>query len=67
MNNANDNCVIMVLTATSIFLSNFYIPQTAPKCTSFPCLIFEDNFDMLDFTKWRHEITAGGGGVSDYI
>jgi hypothetical protein len=27
-------------------------------------LIFEDNFDFLDFGKWEHEINADGGGVS---
>ena len=25
-------------------------------------LIFEDNFDFLDFDKWEHEITMAGGG-----
>ena len=25
-------------------------------------IIFEDNFDKLDFNKWQHEITMGGGG-----
>lgn len=25
-------------------------------------LVFEDNFDFLDFTKWRHDITLAGGG-----
>jgi len=25
-------------------------------------LIFEDNFDTLDFDKWEHEITMSGGG-----
>jgi beta-glucanase (GH16 family) len=25
-------------------------------------IIFEDNFDFLDFTKWRHDITLAGGG-----
>ena len=25
-------------------------------------LVFEDNFDDLDFSKWRHDITLGGGG-----
>jgi len=25
-------------------------------------LIFEDNFDFLDFSKWKHEITESGGG-----
>jgi len=25
-------------------------------------LIFEDNFDTLDFNMWQHEITMAGGG-----
>ena len=25
-------------------------------------LIWEDQFDQLDFSKWQHEITMGGGG-----
>ena len=25
-------------------------------------LVFEDEFTELDFTKWQHEITLGGGG-----
>jgi hypothetical protein len=25
-------------------------------------LIFEDNFDTLDFRTWQHEITMAGGG-----
>ena len=25
-------------------------------------LVFEDNFDKLDFKKWQHEITMSGGG-----
>lgn len=25
-------------------------------------LVFEDNFDRLDFGKWKHELTMGGGG-----
>ena len=25
-------------------------------------LIWEDNFDFLDFNKWQHELTMGGGG-----
>ncbi len=27
-------------------------------------LIFEDNFDTLNFTTWQHERTLSGGGVS---
>lgn len=26
-------------------------------------LIFEDEFDEFDLSKWYHEITIGGGGV----
>ena len=25
-------------------------------------LIFDDEFDTLDFDKWQHELTMGGGG-----
>ena len=25
-------------------------------------LVWSDDFDTLDFTKWQHEITMGGGG-----
>ncbi|XP_076106848.1 beta-1,3-glucan-binding protein-like isoform X2 [Mytilus galloprovincialis] len=32
------------------------------NCQSYPCLIFEDDFNTLDFSTWEHEITAGGGG-----
>lgn len=34
-------------------------------CTAegdFDTLIFSDDFDTLDFEKWEHEITMGGGG-----
>ena len=27
-------------------------------------LVWEDNFDFLDMSKWQHEVTAWGGGVS---
>lgn len=27
-------------------------------------LIFQDEFDFLDFKKWQHENTLTGGGVS---
>ena len=33
-------------------------------CTSYPCLVFEDEFDTLDLDVWEHEISMGGGGVS---
>ena len=31
-------------------------------CAVAETLIWEDNFDKLDFSKWSHEITMGGGG-----
>ncbi|XP_046557192.1 LOW QUALITY PROTEIN: beta-1,3-glucan-binding protein-like [Haliotis rubra] len=34
----------------------------SPVCTSYPCLIFDDEFDTLNLKTWEHEITAGGGG-----
>ena len=27
-------------------------------------LVWEDNFDFFDSSKWDHEVTAWGGGVS---
>ncbi|OWF46553.1 Beta-1,3-glucan-binding protein [Mizuhopecten yessoensis] len=36
--------------------------RAVPNCQSYPCLIFEDNFDTLDLETWEHEITASGGG-----
>jgi hypothetical protein len=29
-------------------------------------LVFEDNFDFLDFTKWRHDLTLAGGGNNEF-
>ena len=29
-------------------------------------LIFEENFDNLDQTKWRHEVTLSGGGNNEF-
>ena len=40
-------------------------PFDSRRCGGkFPCLIFEDEFDKLDFKTWQHEFTAGGGGVN---
>lgn len=41
-----------------ILASLFGISLTARQ----EVLAFEDNFDELDFSKWQHEITLGGGG-----
>ncbi|CAH1801999.1 unnamed protein product [Owenia fusiformis] len=38
-------------------------PTSSPGgCSTYPCLIFEDNFDSLNYDNWQHDITAGGGG-----
>ncbi|XP_047476670.1 beta-1,3-glucan-binding protein-like [Penaeus chinensis] len=38
-----------------------------PKdCASFPCMIFEDNFDFLDHDVWEHEISTAGGGNFEF-
>ena len=29
-------------------------------------LAFEDNFDTLDFSRWQHQITLGGGGNFEF-
>ena len=39
----------------------------APDVICSGALIFEDNFDFLDFTKWQHENTLAGGGVSNEL
>ena len=36
----------------------------APKEICSGDLIFDEEFDILDFETWNHEKTAGGGGVS---
>ena len=41
----------MILTLASLF--GYCLAET---------LIWEDNFDKLDFSKWEHELTLGGGG-----
>lgn len=37
-------------------------PNAENECEEYPCMVFEDNFDSLNFNNWDHEITAGGGG-----
>lgn len=36
--------------------------KNAADCSTYPCLIFDENFDDFDLDVWEHEITAGGGG-----
>lgn len=62
-------CVLIVITLTSSVVSQTcqWTPTTAsgskaPKNICKGQLLFEDNFDSLDQTKWQHEVTLGGGG-----
>jgi hypothetical protein len=41
------------------------LPSSAPGSVSqafAEVLIFEDTFDTLNMSIWRHELTLGGGG-----
>lgn len=53
--------IILVLAALAAAAqaANIIDPDT---CSSFPCLIFDDDFEFLDFNAWEHEMTLGGGG-----
>lgn len=42
------------------FLSILVVHQCATK------LVFFDDFDKLDFKKWRHDITLAGGGNHEF-
>ncbi|XP_042863604.1 beta-1,3-glucan-binding protein isoform X2 [Penaeus japonicus] len=49
----------VVLLACGVFAADVVDPK---DCASFPCMIFEDNFDYLDHDVWEHEVTMSGGG-----
>ncbi|XP_047476427.1 beta-1,3-glucan-binding protein-like [Penaeus chinensis] len=53
--------VSLILLASGALTADIVEPE---DCASFPCMIFEDNFDYLDNDIWEHEITMSGGGVS---
>ncbi|KAK3087910.1 hypothetical protein FSP39_012365 [Pinctada imbricata] len=42
------------------------VPDVNGNCPSYPCKIFEDNFDSFDFQVWEHEITANGNGDMEF-
>ena len=35
-------------------------------CKTYPCLIFQDNFDDLDFRTWKHDVSAVPGGNEEF-
>ena len=45
-----------------LFFASLYFTVLASTSVTAETLIFEDNFDKLDFSKWQHELTLGGGG-----
>ncbi|XP_055373030.1 beta-1,3-glucan-binding protein-like [Condylostylus longicornis] len=54
--NNNGNCENVSITT----ISGETVNKTGIICSG--DLIFEDNFDTLDFSKWQHENTLAGGG-----
>lgn len=50
-----DDCKSSITTASG---------WAAPKTICAGQLIFEENFDSLDKTKWKPEVSFWGGGVS---
>lgn len=63
-----ENCFPWFLTLVPSAWSIVFTAVKEPhECRSFPCLIFEDNFDELDTDTWEHEITMSGGGVSHRV
>jgi len=54
---------LLACLAGSAFSANISISRGPNGETYAPGdVLFEDNFDFLDFTKWGHEITMSGGG-----
>ena len=37
-----------------------------PKRCNTPALIFDDEFEEFNLTRWKHELTLGGGGNSEF-
>lgn len=52
--------IIRMVNQTYKFLPLLLLVILCPLCLS--KLVFEDNFDFLDFSKWRHDLTLSGGG-----
>jgi len=55
--------IILLCLAAAAHCADVREPES---CVSFPCLIFEDNFDYLDHDIWEHEITMTGGGNFEF-
>jgi len=53
---------LLVSLAFLLSLSDSAVIKDAIECGSYPCLIFNEEFDDLDLDTWEPEITAGGGG-----
>jgi beta-glucanase (GH16 family) len=55
-------CVVLMTVVHSAAVDSHCPVRKAADCQTYPCLIFEDNFDYLNLDTWEHEMTAGGGG-----
>lgn len=55
-------CLILGLTTACDPTLTTVSGTKAPEIVCAGELIFEDTFDSLDRTKWRHDNTLGGGG-----
>lgn len=55
-------CTFLLFQATSACTVTTVSGAAAPTSFCAGDLIFEDTFDTLDFSKWQHEMTLGGGG-----
>ena len=68
--------IVLVLAAFALWCSMFVIHETHSDSSSqsadsngdskFGDLIFEENFDTLNFSRWQHEITMSGGGNNEF-
>jgi hypothetical protein len=52
---------IEACTPSATTVSGTYRPQRI--CSG--QLIFEDNFNNFDLSKWQHEVTLGGGSIDN--
>lgn len=68
---------VLLSLATLCFVMGLACPQCVPSVTTASgtlapaqiCsgqLLFEDNFDTLNQTKWKHEISLWGGGNNEF-
>mmetsp|Transcript_56125 Transcript_56125/g.93538 ORF Transcript_56125/g.93538 Transcript_56125/m.93538 type:complete len:431 (-) Transcript_56125:97-1389(-) len=57
-------CIITIMMLLSIVFDDSSSASNARNVddSGFGALIFEENFDTLDLSRWQHELTLSGGG-----